>query len=318
MKGKIYRFQNNSRYPQILYILLLLICCFPFVSASCALLLGLVASALIGTPFKNLINKWSSILLKASVIGFGFGIDIHVLLNAGKENIGMTAGFVLGALAIGILLGVLLKIDKTIALLISVGTAICGGSAIAAVGSTVKANSDQLSIATGTVFLLNALALFIFPVFGHWLGLSQVQFGHWVAIAIHDTSSVVGASAHYGDEALKVASISKMLRILWIIPVLTILVIGSSKNKRTLKFPLFIIGFILASCIFSFIPAGKELFKDLYAVAKQMMVVSLFMIGSSVSVGTVKQVVGGKVLLQAVALWVLVTVASLLVIVWMQ
>ncbi|ANH79827.1 hypothetical protein A8C56_01520 [Niabella ginsenosidivorans] len=317
MKGKIYRFQNNSRYPQLLYILLLLTCCFPFVSASCALLLGLLASVLMGAPFKNLMNKWSGILLKASVIGFGFGIDIHVLVHAGRENIGVTAGFVLGALAIGILLGALLKIDKTIALLISVGTAICGGSAIAAVGSTVKANSDQLSVATGTVFLLNALALFIFPAFGHWLGLSQVQFGHWVAIAIHDTSSVVGASAHYGDEALKVASISKMLRILWIIPVLAVLVIGSSKNRGTLKFPLFIIGFILASCLFSLMPAEQKLFKDLYAIAKQMMVVSLFMIGSGVSVGTVKQVVGGKVLIQAVALWMLITIASLLVIVWL-
>ena len=264
-----------------------------------------------------MMSKWSGLLLKASVIGFGFGIDIHVLLNAGKENIGITGGFVLGALAIGILLGTLLKIDKITALLISAGTAICGGSAIAAVGSTVKANPDQLSIATGTVFLLNALALFIFPALGHWLGLSQEQFGHWAAIAIHDTSSVVGASVHYGDEALKVASISKMLRILWIIPVLTILVIGSSKNSRTLKFPLFILGFILSSCLFSFVPSWQGLFNDLYAIAKQMMVVSLFMIGSGVSLQAMKQVVGGKVLLLAVALWVLVTITSLLVIIWL-
>src|SRR5690606_38122551 len=211
-------------------------------------------------------------------------------------------------------LGVFLKIDKITALLVSVGTAICGGSAIAAVGSTVKADSDQLSIATGTIFLLNVLGLFIFPTLGQWFGLSQEQFGHWAAIAIHDTSSVVGASMKYGEEALKVATISKMLRILWIIPVLIVLVVGSLKSKRTLKFPLFIIGFILASYAFSFVPAWERLFKDLYAVAKQLMVVSLFMIGSSVSVGAIKQV-GGRVLMQAVVLWVLVTVIALLVII---
>lgn len=284
------------------------------ISAATALVLGLLFSLLIGTPFKDLITKWSGYLLKASVIGFGFGINIHTLLDAGKENIGITAGFVFGALAVGIILGMFLRIDKITALLVSVGTAICGGSAIAAVGSTVKADSDQLSIATGTIFLLNVLGLFIFPTLGQWFGLSQEQFGHWAAIAIHDTSSVVGASMKYGEEALKVATISKMLRILWIIPVLIVLVVGSLKSKRTLKFPLFIIGFILASYAFSFVPAWEGVFQDLYAIAKQLMVVSLFLIGSTVSVGAIKQI-GGRVMMQAVVLWVLVTAIALLVII---
>jgi len=314
MKGKVYRFQSSSRYLLIFYSLLLVICCFPFVSAATALVLGLLFSLLIGTPYKDLITKWSGYLLKASVIGFGFGINIQTLLDAGKENIGMTAGFVFGALAAGIALGIFFKIDKVTALLVAVGTAICGGSAIAAVGSTVKADSDQLSIATGTIFLLNALALFIFPVLGHWFGLSQEQFGHWAAIAIHDTSSVVGASMKYGEQALKVATLSKMLRILWIIPVLIVLVIGFSNDKRTLKLPLFIIGFIFTSYLFSFVPTLKGLFNNLYALAKQLMVVSLFLIGSSVSVGALKRI-GTRVLMQAAILWILITIIALLVII---
>ncbi len=316
MKGKVYRFQGSKRYPQVLYSLLLVTCCFPFISASTALVLGLLFSLTIGIPFKDLVATWHGYLLKASVIGFGFGINIDVLLSAGKENIGITAGFVFGAMAVGLALGVFLKIDKVTALLVSVGTAICGGSAIAAVGSTIKADSDQLSIATGTVFLLNVIALFIFPVMGHWFGLSQEQFGHWAAVAIHDTSSVVGASMKYGEEALKVATISKMLRILWIIPVLIVLMLNSSRNgNRTMKFPLFIVGFILASCLSSYVPAGERLFADLYTIAKQLMVVSLFLIGSSVSIGTIRRV-GSKVLIQAVLLWVLVLVVALLVIIY--
>jgi len=315
MKGKIYRFRRSSRYPQLLYLVLVMICCFPFISASVALVLGLLFSLFIGTPFKGLVNRWNGYLLKASVIGFGFGINIHVLLHAGRENIGFTGGFVLGALVVGLALGIFMKIESITALLISVGTAICGGSAIAAVGSTVKADADQLSIANGTVFLLNIIGLFIFPTLGHLLGLSQEQFGHWAAIAIHDTSSVVGASLKYGDEALKVATISKMLRILWIIPVLVLLVIASFKNKRTLKFPMFIMGFILASYLFSFFPAWEGVFNDLYILAKQLMVVSLFLIGSTVSVGVIKRI-GMRVLIQAVVLWVLVTAISLLVIVF--
>jgi uncharacterized integral membrane protein (TIGR00698 family) len=296
---------------QALYLLLLIICCFPFISSSWALLLGLMFSLLIGTPFKAHVDKWGSYLLKTSVIGLGFGINMQSLLKAGKENIGTTTIFVLGVLLVGILLGLCLKIDRMTALLISVGTAICGGSAIAAIGSALKASPGQLSISTGTIFLLNAAALFTFPVMGHWLELSQEQFGVWSAIAIHDTSSVAGAAARYGDEALKVATVTKMLRIIWIIPVLIILVMGFSENRRAFKVPLFIIGFIIASCLFSFLPSYESVFVNLYAVAKQILVVSLFLIGSGLSMAIVNQL-GSKILLQAVLLWIMVSITALL------
>lgn len=316
MESKIYRYVTDEGNQQIFYLLLLLLCCSPFISASGALLMGLVFSLLIGTPSKETVNKWSAFLLKVSVIGLGFGINIQVLLKSGRENIGMTTGFVFTVLLVGILIGLFLKIDKVIALLIAVGTAICGGSAIAAVGSAMKVNSNKLSISTGTIFLLNALALFIFPAIGHWLGLSQEQFGTWAAIAIHDTSSVIGAAANYGNEALKVASVTKMLRILWIIPILLILAMVFSKSRKDFKFPLFIIGFIITSCLYSFIPSYEGVFNVFYAIAKQILVVSLFLIGSGVSFQIMKKV-GSKILLQAVILWILVSTVALIFVKYM-
>jgi uncharacterized integral membrane protein (TIGR00698 family) len=300
---------------QLLYLVLFAICCFPFISSSWALSLGLIFSLLIGTPFKAYADKWGGYLLKISVIGLGFGIDMHSLLKAGKENIGTTTIFVLGVLLVGILLGLCLKIDRMTSLLISVGTAICGGSAIAAIGSAMKASPSQLSISTGTIFLLNAAAFFTFPVMGHWLELSQEQFGVWSAIAIHDTSSVAGAAARYGDEALKVATITKMLRIIWIIPVLIILVMGFSENRKAFKVPLFIIGFIITSCLFSFLPSYETVFTNLYAVAKQVLVVSLFLVGSGVSLAIVNQL-GKRILLQAVLLWIVVSISALLFVIY--
>lgn len=248
--------------------------------------------------------------MKASVIGLGFGINIQVLLKSSQQNVGMTTLFVLGVLGVGFLLGRLLKIDRVTGLLIAVGTAICGGSAIAAVGSVLKADSDQLSMSTGVVFLLNAVALFTFPVIGHWVGLSQEQFGTWAAIAIHDTSSVVGAAAKYGDVALRVASITKMLRILWIIPVSLILVLSFAENRESFKIPLFIVGFLVASCLYSFVPLVQPVSEPIYRLAKQLMVVSLFLIGSGLSIESLKRV-GGRVFLQAITLWILVSVAAL-------
>jgi uncharacterized integral membrane protein (TIGR00698 family) len=311
MESNIQQYLVRSKGQQILYLLAVIICCFPFMSASVSLLLGLIFSIAIGTPFKDKVGSWGNFLLKASVIGLGFGINIQVLLKSGRENAGVTTLFVLGVLGVGVLIGILLKIDKMTALLIAVGTAICGGSAIAVVGSAMKANSNQMSISTGTIFLLNALALITFPTIGHWMGLSQEQFGIWAGIAIHDTSSVVGAAAKFGDEALKVASITKMLRILWIIPVLMILVMAFSENKRVFKVPVFIIGFIITSCLFSFVPSYGNIFINLYAFSKQILVVSLFVISSGVSIVMLKQV-GKKVFLQAALLWILVSAVAML------
>jgi uncharacterized integral membrane protein (TIGR00698 family) len=273
-------------------------------------MLGLLFALLWGNPFEKQSGKWGGYLLKTSVIGLGFGINIQVLLKSSQQNVGMTTLFVLGVLGIGFLLGRLLKIDHVTGLLIAVGTAICGGSAIAAVGSVLKADSDQLSMSTGVVFLLNAVALFAFPTIGHWVGLSQEQFGTWAAIAIHDTSSVVGAAAKYGDVALRVASITKMLRILWIIPISLILVLSFAENRESFKIPLFIVGFLVASCVYSFVPLVQPVSEPIYRLAKQLMVVSLFLIGSGLSLASLKQV-GGRVFLQAITLWILVSVAAL-------
>jgi len=298
------------KIKQILFVVVFLCCCLPLIGASVALLAGLGFALLVGNPFEKQASIWGGYLLKTSVVGLGFGINIQVLLKAGQANIGTTTLFVIGVLALGYFLGKWLQIDRLTSLLISVGTAICGGSAIAAVGSVMKANANQLSMATGVVFLLNALALITFPIIGQWAGLSQVQFGTWAAIAIHDTSSVVGAAAKYGEEALRVASITKMLRILWIIPVSLGLVLRFAENRESFKIPTFIVGFVIASCLFSFVPAGAFFFKSVYAAAKQLMVVSLFLIGSGISLKAV-QAVGRKVLLQAVLLWVVVSVVAL-------
>ncbi len=282
-----------------------------------ALLLGLIFVLVMGNSDKQKTNQWGGYLLKISVIGLGFGINIGVLLKAGKQNLGSTTFFVFFALIVGFLVGKLLKIDKKISLLISVGTAICGGSAIAAVSPVLKANSNQIAISTGVVFLLNAVALFTFPTVGHWLGLSQAQFGTWAAIAIHDMSSVVGAASNYGDVALNIASVTKMLRVLWIIPISLILVFGFSENRESFKIPIFIVGFVVASCLFSFVPAFKNLYHACYIFSKQAMIVSLFFIGSSISLESIKQV-GGRVILQAAALWVIICLVSLLFVIKYQ
>ncbi|MCU0471658.1 MAG: putative sulfate exporter family transporter [Arcicella sp.] len=295
---------------KVILLFLAIVCCFPFINSTWALILGLIFALIIGNPFTKETNKWGGYLLKSSVIGLGFGINIQVLLKAGQENIGTTTIFVLIALGGGILLGKLLKLDTKVGLLVASGTAICGGSAIAAIGSVIKADANQLSVSTGIVFLLNALALILFPIIGHWLGLSQEQFGTWAAIAIHDTSSVVGASAKYGEVALKIASITKMLRILWIIPVSLILVLGFKENRESFKIPSFIIGFVIASCLFSFLPTFGNFYGTMYQIAKQMMVLSLFLIGSGISIENIKMV-GKKVVIQALGLWIVVCLLSL-------
>jgi uncharacterized integral membrane protein (TIGR00698 family) len=295
----------------VLFIVLAILCGFPFINASIALAAGFLFSIVIQNPFKENAGAAGGKLLKASVIGLGFGINLQALLGTGKDSVVITTLFVLGALAVGLLVGWFFKVEKITSILISVGTAICGGSAIAAVGSILKANSNELSIATSVVFLLNALALFIFPSLGNYFQLSQEQFGTWAAIAIHDTSSVVGASTKYGDTALKIASVTKMLRIIWIIPVSLILVFGLNENRESFKIPLFIIGFLIASFIHSFVKGFDVHFYLLYRIAKQGLVISLFIIGSSISLETIKTV-GRKVFLHAVFLWIIVSIASLL------
>jgi uncharacterized integral membrane protein (TIGR00698 family) len=296
---------------KILYFLAFTICFSPFISASAALLIGFLFCLILGNPFENQSANWGGYLLKASVIGLGFGINFNVLQGSAKENISTTTIFVLGVLLLGIFLGKVFKIEKTTTILIAAGTAICGGSAIIAIGAILKANSNQIATATGAVFLLNAIALFVFPPLGHYFNLSQEQFGLWAAIAIHDTSSVVGAATKYGDVALNIASITKMLRIIWIIPVSLILVFGYKENRETFKIPLFILGFIAASLIHSYMNILPHYHEILYSFAKQGLVASLFIIGSNITIGNLKKI-GGNIFSLAITLWLIVCVISLI------
>ncbi|HYK76788.1 MAG TPA: putative sulfate exporter family transporter, partial [Daejeonella sp.] len=237
---------RNITIRQLIFILLVGVCLTPWISAPTALFMGLMVARFIGHPFLHLNQKATRWLLQVSVVGLGFGMNVQSALQAGKEGFMFTIVSVFGTLLLGTLIGRLLKIDKVISHLISCGTAICGGSAIAAVSPVISAKENQISVALGTVFLLNSAALFIFPLIGHYLNLSETQFGLWSAIAIHDTSSVVGAAGKYGPKALEVATTVKLARALWIIPV----VLGSSilfKNHSVkIRIPYFIGFFVLS------------------------------------------------------------------------
>ncbi len=210
---------KNSTLQKIIFVCLLLICASSFINPPMALLLGLLATQTIGHPFIQFNQKVTNFLLQLSVVGLGFGMNVFSAIHAGKEGFLFTVFSIAITLTAGLLFGYILKIESKISFLISAGTAICGGSAIAALSPVIEAKDKQISIALGTVFILNSIALFIFPAIGHYFNLSQTQFGIWCAIAIHDTSSVVGVANKYGVEALQIATTVKLARALWIIPV---------------------------------------------------------------------------------------------------
>ncbi|SBV92652.1 conserved membrane hypothetical protein [uncultured Dysgonomonas sp.] len=204
---------------KIIYGVLLASCFFSFISPPIALFMGLTFALICDQPHPNFNKKSSKYLLQFSVVGLGFGMNLHQALESGKDGMVFTIISVVGTLLIGSFIAWRMKVNKKTGYLISSGTAICGGSAIAAIGPVIKADESQISVSLGTVFILNAIALFVFPILGHNFGLTEHQFGLWSAIAIHDTSSVVGASSAYGEEALKVATTVKLTRALWIIPI---------------------------------------------------------------------------------------------------
>ena len=213
-----------------------------FMTPPVALSLGLVYALLCGQAYPKFNKIASKKLLQYAVIGLGFGMNLHASLASGKEGMIFTVVSVAGTMLVGMLIGYkFLKVDKSTSYLISSGTAICGGSAIAAVGPVIKAKDSEMSVALATVFVLNAVALFVFPVLGHWLGLTQQQFGMWAAIAIHDTSSVVGAGAAYGEEALQVATTIKLTRALWIIPLALVTAIIFKNKEKKISIPWFIL-----------------------------------------------------------------------------
>src|SRR5665213_2750834 len=239
---------------EIVFVVALIFCLTPVVTPPVALLIGFAIAQFSGHPFLHLNHKATSFLLKVSVVGLGFGMNVQNALQAGKEGLFFTVASICGTLAFGLLLGKLLKIEKKTSHLISTGTAICGGSAIAAISPLIKADEKQISVALGTVFILNSIALFLFPFIGHQLHLTQTQFGLWSAIAIHDTSSVVGAANKYGAEALQVATTVKLARALWIIPVSILTAVFFKTGKQKIKIPYFIGLFILGMIINTYFP----------------------------------------------------------------
>jgi uncharacterized integral membrane protein (TIGR00698 family) len=302
---------------KVLFFLGLLFCCSPYASPPVALALGLALALTLGNPFKKQSGKVSKYLLQFSVVGLGFGMNFAEVLRAGRTGVTFTAFSICGTLFAGWLLGRWLSVNRRIAFLISSGTAICGGSAIAAVGPVIKADENDMSVALGTIFILNAVALFLFPPLGHLFHLSQQQFGLWSAIAIHDTSSVVGAAARYGSEALKIATTVKLTRALWIIP-LTLFAAVVFKNKSSkVTIPWFIFCFVLASIVTSLLPSLQALYGGIVHLAKTGLTVTLFLIGAGLSRETLRTV-GVRPVVKGVLLWTVVSVVSFIVVAGMR
>lgn len=304
---------SKSVLSKVLFVLLSLLCLTPFITPPIALLMGVVIAQITGNPFERISGKAVSWLLKFAVIGLGFGMSVSSALQAGKDGFVLTVSSIIATLTLGILLGKLFKIDKKIAQLISSGTAICGGSAIAAIAPIIKANGKQISISIGIVFLLNALALFIFPVVGHFFELTQHQFGVWSAIAIHDTSSVVGAANEYGNEALQTATTVKLARALWILPLSVLFAMYKSGSVKRVKVPYFIGLFILAIFVNTYVPGVDNVAPHIVRLAKIALTVTLFLIGTNLTYTSLKKV-GIKPLALAVLIWVFISVASLTII----
>ena len=279
-----------------------------------ALLMGMVVVFIFGNPYPKTTKVTIKYLLQASIIGLGFGMNFTKVVEAGRDGFVftlLTIGFSIG---LGFIIGRLLKVDRIISYLISVGTAICGGSAIAAISQVVDADENDVSVSIGTVFILNAAALFIFPVIGHTFNLSQEQFGIWAAIAIHDTSSVVGAAANYGNESLMIATTIKLARALWIIPLALITSIIFKKQSSASSFPWFIMFFVFASIINTYLSLPETFTQNILTFSKTGFSITLFLIGLGISPAKLK-IVGLRPLLQGVILWLTILICSLMIVI---
>jgi uncharacterized integral membrane protein (TIGR00698 family) len=297
-----------------LFVLVLILCFTPLASAPAALFAGLIFSLVLGNPFHQYTKKGTGFLLKACVVGLGFGIHADQAMEAGSKGVLFTIATIFGTIILGYLIGKWFKIESKTSHLISCGTAICGGSAIAAIAPVIRAKEDQISMALGTVFTLNAISLFIFPFIGAAFHLSQTQFGIWAAVAIHDTSSVVGASSKYGLEAMQIATTVKLARALWIIPVVFFSAMVFKNRTSKLAVPYFMILFFIAMLLNSYIPALAPVSAVITFIAGKGIIVTLFLIGSDLSKETIRSV-GFKPFFQGILLWVVISVASLAVII---
>ncbi|WP_316749744.1 YeiH family protein [Pedobacter gandavensis] len=295
---------------KIIFLTAALFCLMPFMSAPLALLLGLIMAQLIKHPYPELSHKATNWLLKVSVVGLGFGMNVFAAMKAGKEGVLFTVASIAGVLILGFILGKIFKIGDKTSYLISAGTAICGGSAIAALSPVMKAEEKDISVSLGIVFILNSVALFLFPMIGHALDLTQSQFGMWCAIAIHDTSSVVGAASKYGTEALQIATTVKLARALWIVPLAFGTAFLFKSDRCKVQLPYFIGLFILAMLSNTYLPFVAVLSPYIVSIAKVGLTLTLFLIGSGLSFKVVR-VVGVKPFLQGLILWLAISGASL-------
>ena len=296
---------------RILFILAAAAAFTPYVSAPLALVGGCLFAQFLGNPFPAKSASTGSLLLKASVVGLGFGMTLESALRVGKDGFWLTLATISLILVLGALAGRRLGMPRRLSHLVASGTAICGGSAIAAVGPAVRATSQEMSVALGVVFLLNAVGLVLFPPLGHLLGMDEYHFGMWAALAIHDTSSVVGAASAYGPEALQVATTVKLARALWIIP-LTIASALLFKNRGSkVRVPLFILGFVAAIACNTWLPLPEWLTGGIVYASRNALSVCLFLIGTSLTLETARKV-GWQPLALGVTLWCACSVFSLL------
>ncbi|CAM4028368.1 YeiH family protein [Flavobacterium sinopsychrotolerans] len=310
-------FKVNAKLQQLIFAALLLFCTTIFVSPPIALVLGLIVANLFGHPFLELNHKATNYLLQFSVVGLGFGMNVHSAVSAGKEGLLFTIISIVSTLILGTFLGKWFKTDKETSHLISCGTAICGGSAIAAIAPVIKSNEKQTSVALGVIFILNSVALFLFPAVGHWLDLTQKEFGLWCAIAIHDTSSVVGAASKFGPEALQIATTVKLARALWIIPVALITAFIFKNKSGNIKIPYFIGLFVLAMIANTYLPEMDIIGPHFVSVAKIGLTITMFLIGAGLNRNVLKSV-GLKPLAQGILLWTFIAIATLVSIIYLK
>ena len=304
----------NPNFIKVAFIICMVLCISGYVSSPMALVGGFLFRYFLGHPFVTLNSTAVNWLLKVAVVGLGFGMNLVETLNAGSDGFILTVFSISVTLILGFYIGKLLKMDRKSSHLISSGTAICGGSAIAAVAPIINASERDISISLGVIFLLNSVALIVFPPLGHLIGLSQHEFGLWCAIAIHDTSSVVGAAYTFGEEALNVATTVKLARALWIIPLSFLSVFLFKGKGRRVKIPYFIFLFILAIILNSYLPISDVITESITSISKSLLVLTLFLIGAGLSIEKLK-IAGWKPMILGLSLWIFISVSSLLAII---
>lgn len=305
------KIRTSKRFAKSLFIGLMLLSITPLIGSAIALFAGIVFALLFENPYPQQARKGSKMLLQVSVVGLGFGMNLHEALQTGLEGMAFTITSVVLIMILGVLIGKWIKLSKRASYLIAAGTAICGGSAIAAISPIIRSNEVETSVSLATVFTLNAVGLLIFPYMGHLLGLSQHQFGLWAAIAIHDTSSVVGAGSAYGNEALQVATTVKLTRALWIIPLAFVSTFVFRDGSKKINVPWFIFFFILAMIISTYLPIPTAITESIVYLSKRLLTLTLFLIGAGLTRSALTQT-GYRPLVLGITLWIVIGVISLI------